>query len=820
MLNQLLQKTLTYIDNNSITSNIASYFSKLLIYIGADINAKDKDGLTPLLKALDKGEENHAIELIRLGADITATSPKGHTALHYAAMRNEIKAAELLIENGSKINVLNEYNYNPLREAVEKGYTEFVKLLIKNGADSNIHDESHKTPIMIAIEKGYNEITIELIKQGADVNAKDLNGTTSLFYAIDHDDINAIKLLLEYGADSNIKNTENNSPISYAIKSNKNEALKILLDDPNVRMDERNSYGNTLLHIASFSDNIEAFKLLVASGAEIDAANIYGQPPLLYTAFYGQLEAVQLLIKHGANVNSKDNYSQPPIYFAVQQGHIDVVGLLINNGANMNAVIFSGDNLLLHALEYEHFDIIKLLLDCGITIPDDKIELPIFYAVQTNNVDLINYLLNKEFPVTEKAIIEAAGRNHEILTLLSEHTNFNIPDEALIKAVKNGRTENIYYLLDKGLMPTSHTLYYAEKYKNHDLVTSFVEKYDLKPDYDLYFQLALKEKSTDEVENYIMQGAKIKAPIIGISNIYGEWSGPVLSVAEDVMEKEGNIYFLPISNKHVANEEFVKQFSGFINPGATDSFPRNQEFQLKDLDKAKMLEKEHLYQAVLEISNKYHIPYLGICSGSQHLILNHEGYLNLAPGYIGGDHQAQFIYGTLPYFMALDETEQELAINECIMPEVTFPIWTAHNFAGVKEKLGSVKLGATSEAGVVEAFSYGGYQLGFQFHPEQYYFYNYDEIGLNRQKFLLDHFFGLSRTYNEAMNYAESHNISHEEMVLRLKEAEELLLSKLEACSHKAISPAPKHSYLLENEICLDNSFQKEFIKTIEKSDF
>jgi ankyrin repeat protein/gamma-glutamyl-gamma-aminobutyrate hydrolase PuuD len=787
MLNQLLQNTVTYIDNNSITSNIAFYLSKFLINIGADINAKDENGLTPLLKALDKGEETFAIELIKLGADITAISPNGHTALHYAAMRNELKAAELLIEKGAKVNVLNEYSYDPLREAVERGYTEFVKLLTKNGVD---------------------------------INAKDVTGFTSLHYAVKYDNIEAIKLLLECGADSNIKNSDDRSPISYAIKSNKNEALKTLLDDPNVKIDERNSIGDTLLHNALSARNIEASKMLIAYGAEIDAKNIYGQTPLLYAAFFGTLEIMQLLLKHGADVHVQDESGNTSIYLAELAHQVEIIKLLIDNDANINNENFYGGNLLLHALNTGQINIVKLLFDYGATIPADKTELAILYAVQSNNIDLINYFISKGFPVTEEAIIEAAGKNLSILTLLNEHINLNISDKALTEAIKNHRIENVYYLLDKGLVPTSHTLYYAERYGYEDLTILLVEKYDLKVDHDIYFQAALEEKSTDEVERYVMQGAKIKAPIIGISNIYGEWSGPVLDVAEEIMNREGNIYFLPISNKHVANEEFVSQFSGFINPGAADSFPRNQEFQLKDLDKAKMLEKEHLYQAVLEISNKYHIPYLGICSGSQHLILNHEGYLNLAPGYTGGKHQAQFIYGTLPYFLALDETEQDLAINECIMPEVTFPISTAHNFAGVNEKLGSVKLGATSEEGVVEAFSYGGYQLGFQFHPENYYFYNYNEEGPNRQKLLLDHFFGISRTYNKAMNYAESHNISHEEMVMRLKEAEELLLSKLEDCSHKAMSPALIHDHFIKNEVCYDDGFQKEFIKTIEKSDF
>jgi len=36
---------------------------------------------------------------------------------------------------------------------------------------------------------------------------------------------------------------------------------------------------------------------------------------------------------------------------------------------------------------------------------------------------------------------------------------------------------------------------------------------------------------------------------------------------------------------------------------------------------------EKVYQEVITMSKKYDIPYLGICAGSQHLVLNNKGSL-------------------------------------------------------------------------------------------------------------------------------------------------------------------------------------------------
>jgi hypothetical protein len=203
------------------------------------------------------------------------------------------------------------------------------------------------------------------------------------------------------------------------------------------------------------------------------------------------------------------------------------------------------------------------------------------------------------------------------------------------------------------------------------------------------------------------------------------------------------------------------------------------------------------------------------------LILNHDGYLNRVNGYNGGDHKAHFIHGTIPYFLSLDEDEQQKALSECVMPEVSFYISTAHNFAGVKGKLSKVKLAAVSEERVVESFSNGARQIGTQFHPENHYFSIYEKP--NRKKYLLDHFFEKCKEHNFSMQYAKENGISKEEMFKRIKKADELLLNKLESCSNKAIS-LPKdyleHVFLIDlsKEICLPHeNFKKEYFTIIEK---
>jgi|GEM_PF-1203050 len=91
-----------------------------LIRAGADLNARDDKGRTPLMHAASQSKQIIGIFpsteylgtcdlLIENGADVNATDNKGNTALMWAAYNKDTETCKLLLGKGAKIYAQNTY---------------------------------------------------------------------------------------------------------------------------------------------------------------------------------------------------------------------------------------------------------------------------------------------------------------------------------------------------------------------------------------------------------------------------------------------------------------------------------------------------------------------------------------------------------------------------------------------------------------------------------------------------------------------------------------------------------------------------------------
>ena len=133
------------LDTNARQPEIA----KLLIAKGADVNAKNDHGVTPLhLNSLTGNKEIAALLLAR-GAKINVRNPHdGSSPLHLAAMSGREEIVQFLIAEGAKVNMKEKkYGLTPMHMAALNGHARSVQLLLSGGANPHLQDNEGFTPL-------------------------------------------------------------------------------------------------------------------------------------------------------------------------------------------------------------------------------------------------------------------------------------------------------------------------------------------------------------------------------------------------------------------------------------------------------------------------------------------------------------------------------------------------------------------------------------------------------------------------------------------------------------------------------------------------
>lgn len=164
----------------------------------ANIEARDFDHQTPLIHAAKGGDLNMVRLLVSCGADAEARDAVGFTPLSWAIKRRHGKVMDFLLERGclwvskdsSREDVLLDAsmrgdevmvrrmlmldniaietrgigNRTPLSWAAGNGHLIVVKLLLNQGAKVTSSDDQRKSPLLWASENGYDVITTLLVQ--------------------------------------------------------------------------------------------------------------------------------------------------------------------------------------------------------------------------------------------------------------------------------------------------------------------------------------------------------------------------------------------------------------------------------------------------------------------------------------------------------------------------------------------------------------------------------------------------------------------------------------------------------------------------------
>ena len=168
---------------------------RLLLERGANPDPRRTDGSTPLMAALsqrvsaatDHGREtalSMAHALIGYGADVNARDDSGRTPLFYGLL--DAEARDLALAAGADIDAADRHGRTALMRAVLRCDLPLVRALLAAGADVNAVDAEGHAPLMLLMlaRLQSHPLLRALLAAGADVNARSYRGETVLTLAV------------------------------------------------------------------------------------------------------------------------------------------------------------------------------------------------------------------------------------------------------------------------------------------------------------------------------------------------------------------------------------------------------------------------------------------------------------------------------------------------------------------------------------------------------------------------------------------------------------------------------------------------------------
>jgi ankyrin repeat protein len=285
--------------------------------------------------------ENNLPEVCRhlsVGADVNAKNSHGDTPLHKASYEGNVQVVKELREHGANTEVKDCNGRTPLHLTCYWGHLAVVNELLSP-------NDSNDTTTILGKRKS----------RGADIQAKDCDGNTPLHFASIRGHLPVVKALVSGGANILAGNACGGVPIHYAVNERKSEVAKYLLKQLYATtrrfplhdlVEDLTWIGNPIswdapplraalhMHVLGTDDVVEIIEYLVDQNPElVSSRDQNGSLPLHVACHRGAPFAIvqSLVNRYKASAKSVTPQGDLPLFLACEmfQTSLDTIFLLM-----------------------------------------------------------------------------------------------------------------------------------------------------------------------------------------------------------------------------------------------------------------------------------------------------------------------------------------------------------------------------------------------------------------------------------------------------------------------------------------------------------
>lgn len=323
---------------------------RYLVRQGADVEARDFAGLTPLHRACRMGlysgwgRSDLLRALVAAGANVDAKSSRGESALELAVRLGDYRTTTTLLSFGANIS---SDEPGLAHVAASHGHARLCAALLEAGApsvDSRGRTFLHAAATVAARHRVDARRRVDVLEWGAarsaSVNHQDRLGKTALHEAGAGREPNLVERLIRLNARLDLRDEDGATALHVAVRAamaSPTAPLRIMtmLLEAGADPDVRDGFGDTALHLAARARRPSIVRLLVRFAANLRVSNearetpemliaamgfaLDSRPPLHYAACQGRRARAAAIIAAGrVGVNALDAEGRTPLFYAHQ----------------------------------------------------------------------------------------------------------------------------------------------------------------------------------------------------------------------------------------------------------------------------------------------------------------------------------------------------------------------------------------------------------------------------------------------------------------------------------------------------------------------